>query len=131
MGLIKPSKNQVLLANQPKGQKVSGQPNKKQKKFEKKPHTDQAHDRSSSKDDSSKKEKPTFSYCKRSKHEENSCYKKDIDELKHLEKNIDLPSRMFESTYSNSKQLGSTKVKGHAGLASKAAKNKGKALCAT
>lgn len=55
MGFIKPSKNQALLANQPKGQKDSKQSDKKQKNSKKKPHTDQAQNKSSSKGDSSKK----------------------------------------------------------------------------
>lgn len=129
LGILKSSTPHASVAkegNQGKGS------NKKQKKSKPKPHIDQAQNKSFSKDDSCK-EKSTCAYCKRTGHEEHFCYKKDIDELKHLLKknNIDLPSRMSESTSSNSKYLGSTKRKGHAGLTFESTKGKGKAICAS
>jgi hypothetical protein len=92
-----------------KGQKESGKPDKKQKKSKKKSQKDQAQsssapkadsNSSSSKGNSQKKDRPTCSYCKKVGHEEHSCHKKQIDELKHLLKknNINFPSSQQSST---------------------------------
>jgi hypothetical protein len=55
---------------------------KKQKKKKNKPHKEL--ELSPFKGVSSRKEMPTCAYCKKDVHEEIYCYKKDIDELKHL-----------------------------------------------
>lgn len=129
MGILKSSKSHSIVANHEKGS------NKKHMQSNPKPKKDKAQSSSpqlrvstsSPKEESSKKENLTCAYFKKLGHDEHHCYKKYIDELKHLlDKNkINLPSRMFTSA-SSSKQAEFDKGKSHTFGTSN-----GQALCAT
>lgn len=130
MGVCKSSKYHALISKDEMSS--SGKDNKKKKPKKNTQSTSNSIERkiSSPKGESSKKEKPTCAYCKNTWYEEHYCYKKDIDELKHLlDKNIiSFPSRMSTSTSSHSKQIEFDKEKSHTFETNK---SKGKTLCAT